>query len=70
MRCDKESLLLYAVTDRSWTKKRHAVSPGRGGLKRRGDIPAAEGKRSEYRKLSAGGRGDEKVVCRNTEFRL
>ena len=50
MRCDKESLLLICSDGQKLDEKRHAVSPGRGGLKRRGDIPAAEGKRSEYRK--------------------
>lgn len=62
MRCDK-GILLSICSDGQKLDENDTLSPGRGYLKRRGDIPAAEEK-SEYRKTFCRRQRDEKVVCR------
>ena len=70
MRCDKESLLLYAVTDRSWTKNDTLYHQVEEALKGGVTFLQLREKDLNTEKLSAGGRGDEKSCVPHTEFRL
>lgn len=46
MKCAKEIMLLYAVTDRAWTGKRKSVYTSGKGVKGRCNLRTASGKES------------------------
>ena len=62
MRCDKESLLLYAVTDRSWTKNDTLYHQVEEALK--GGVTFLQLREKDLNTENFLQEADEKVVCR------
>ena len=62
MRCDKESLLLYAVTDRSWTKNDTLYHQVEEALK--GGVTFLQLREKDLNTENFLQEAEEKVVCR------
>ena len=68
MRCDKESLLLYAVTDRSWTKNDTLYHQVEEALK--GGVTFLQLREKDLNTETSAGAEEMKSCVPHTEFRL